>query len=233
MLGQEDDVQLRPRPNQANGSLWRALPTAAALVAVGLMAAACGGSPGVSVASLGSSSTTTTPLANTGSSLAGGGGGGGTAGNSGRSTIGLGGITVQFALCMRSHGVANFPDPDARGQVQLSGVNPTSPSFEAAQRACAKYSPGGGKPPSAAQQQKAIAGALKFSQCMRNHGITDFPDPQVSSSGGRVGIRISLKASRGSDLNPNSPQFQAAQKACQSLMPGGAKARSGATSSGP
>ena len=222
-------MQLRQRRNREVRSLWRALPIAAALVALGVIAAACGGSPSASVANLGSSSTMTTPSANTGSSSR--GGGGGTAGNSGRSTIGLGGINVEFAQCMRTHGVANFPDPNGQGQVQFSGVNPTSPSFEAAQRACAKYSPGGGKPPSAAQQQQAVANALKFSECMRSHGITDFPDPQVSSSGGHVGIRISIKVGPGSNLNPNNPQFQAAQKACQSLRPGGAKVGSGPVSS--
>jgi hypothetical protein len=139
-------------------------------------------------------------------------------------SVGIDGITVEFAQCMRAHGVTNFPDPNGQGQVQFSGVNPTSPSFEAAQRACAKFSPGGGKPPSAAQQQLAVASALKFSECMRNHGITDFPDPKVSTSGGNIGISISLRSGKGSDLNPNGPQFQAAQKACQSLAPGRAQA---------
>jgi hypothetical protein len=45
---------------------------------------------------------------------------------------------------------------------------------------------------------------------MRAHGITYFPDP---SSSGPI-------ARPGSDLDPNNPQFQAAEKACQSLMPG-------------
>jgi hypothetical protein len=51
---------------------------------------------------------------------------------------------------------------------------------------------------------------------MRSHGITDFPDPQ--STNGRVGF--SIKAGPGSDLDPNDPQFQAAQKACQKFLPG-------------
>jgi hypothetical protein len=61
-----------------------------------------------------------------------------------------------------------------------------------------------------------LAQLLQYSECMRSHGITDFPDPQ--SSNGRVGI--SIKAGPGSDLNPNNPQFQAAQKACQKFLPG-------------
>ena len=134
---------------------------------------------------------------------------------------GWAGSAFNSPRCMRTHGMPNFPDPNGQGQVQMSGVNPQSPSFEAAQRACAKYSPNGGKPPTAAQQQQAEAQALKFSECMRSHGISDFPDPQVSSSGGHVSIGIRISAGKSSDLNPNSPQFQAAQKACQSLAPFG------------
>jgi hypothetical protein len=47
---------------------------------------------------------------------------------------------------------------------------------------------------------------------MRAHGLADFPDP--SSQGLQIG------GGPGSDLNPGSPRFQAAQKACRSLMPG-------------
>jgi hypothetical protein len=70
---------------------------------------------------------------------------------------------------------------------------------------------------------------LKFSACMRSHGLPDFPDPTVSSDGG---LQLSLGDKRNSSLNPDSPVFQSAQKACQSLTPGpplksGATVRSG------
>jgi hypothetical protein len=55
--------------------------------------------------------------------------------------------------------------------------------------------------------------AVKFSACMRSHGITNFPDP--SSAGG--GINIQLNAG----INPSSPGFEAAQSACSKLLPGG------------
>ncbi len=61
---------------------------------------------------------------------------------------------------------------------------------------------------------------LAFSACMRSHGVKDFPDPTKSADGG--GIRIqSGKGGGGSDLDPNSAVFQAAQRACQSLLPKG------------
>jgi hypothetical protein len=65
---------------------------------------------------------------------------------------------------------------------------------------------GGSSSPSAAAAQ-----LLKFSQCMRDHGLTNFPDP---TSQGDIEFQNVGKN------NPNSPQFQKAQKACQSLMPG-------------
>jgi hypothetical protein len=47
---------------------------------------------------------------------------------------------------------------------------------------------------------------------MRNHGLTNFPDPTFGS-GGTVGIQAG--PARG--LDPQSPAFQSAQKACQSV----------------
>ena len=46
---------------------------------------------------------------------------------------------------------------------------------------------------------------------MRSHGVPNFPDP--SHGGG--GIQL------GSGINPQSPAFQAAQKICFKLLPGG------------
>ena len=65
-------------------------------------------------------------------------------------------------------------------------------------------------PAIAAQQYKR---ALKFSQCMRAHGISDFPDP---GSGG--GIQITNNGPR-SDLNPGDPTFVSAQDSCQKYSP--------------
>jgi hypothetical protein len=130
---------------------------------------------------------------------------------------------VAYSQCMRSHGVPEFPEPteghllvhssDHDGQV--TGVNPQSSQFQAAQKVCGKLMPEGGTP-SPAQQARAQESALKFSQCMRTHGVPDFPDPTFS--GGAV--KMTLKAGGANGIDPNSPQFKAAQKTCQSLMPG-------------
>src|SRR5258705_6200528 len=46
----------------------------------------------------------------------------------------------------------------------------------------------------------------RFSACMRSHGVPNFPDPQVSGRG------LSLTIDSRNGLNPNAPQFKAAQK---------------------
>jgi hypothetical protein len=136
---------------------------------------------------------------------------------------------------MRSHGVPNFPDPQPTGGgVSLTidshnGLNPDAPQFKAASKSCETLLPNKGKAdPAAVAQDRAQM--LKFSACMRSHGLADFPDPTVS--GGDV--QLSLGDKRNSSLNPSSPAFQAAQKACQSLMPnppskGHSTARPGST----
>ena len=165
----------------------------AVLVAVAVLLAACGG---------GSS-----PSASNSST------GGSTGGNGSTN----GGVTVAFSQCMRSHGITNFPDPNSNGVISgaiSDGVNPNSPQFQAAEKACQKYSSGGTQ--SAQQQAQASARGLKYAECMRSHGVTDFPDP---SSNGAISGGGSSSASSG--VNPNSPQYQAANKICQPIYTGG------------
>jgi hypothetical protein len=144
---------------------------------------------------------------------------------------------VAYSQCMRSHGVAEFPEPteghlfihssDHNGHV--TGIDPESAQFQAAQKVCGKLMPEGGTP-SPAQQAKAQESALKFSQCMRTHGVPNFPDPSFSDGG----VRMKLKAGGANGIDPEAPQFRAAQKACQSVAPGpGGKGGPGPSGPGP
>jgi hypothetical protein len=121
---------------------------------------------------------------------------------------------IAYAACMRSHGVANFPDPNSNGTLLLpQGTDPSSPQFQSAQQSCQSLLRGGAAgPPSTADQQKAV----QYAACMRAHGFPDYPDPQPTGSGFTVQIPAGF--------DPNSPQTQAALQACQSLnvLPGGA-----------
>jgi hypothetical protein len=135
---------------------------------------------------------------------------------------------LAFSRCMRAHGITAFPDPNSQGGITLNagagtGLDPKSPQFKAAWRACRPLMPA--KPLSPAQQAEARAQGLEYSRCMRAHGISDFPDP--NSQGG-----IAVQPKPGGDLDPNNPQFQAANKACQAGQPG-SKGGSLSTSGGP
>lgn len=126
---------------------------------------------------------------------------------------------VSFTQCMRSHGEPAYPDPtrEAHGAVAFkitpaSGISTNSAQYQSAYKACQKLLPTGrvGIPP--ALLQKEMSALLKHSQCMRSHGISNFPDPVSNGKG------ISIPPMSGVD--PGSQQFQSAQQACQSFMPG-------------
>jgi|HubBroStandDraft_6_1064221.scaffolds.fasta_scaffold11804_3 hypothetical protein len=196
-------------------TLCLAVLAGAVLLVAGCGVAGCGGSSSSGVAHLGSS---TSSSADPGS--------GGSSSPENESSASAQQKMVAFSQCMRTHGVPEFPEPseghllihssDHNGHV--TGVNPQSAQFQAATKACAKLAPKGGKPPSPAEQAKLQEKALQFAQCMRTHGVPSFPDPEFSRGGG--GIHIGGKKNGPSRIDPSSPQFQAAQKACQSIMPG-------------
>jgi hypothetical protein len=82
---------------------------------------------------------------------------------------------VNFARCMRSHGVPNFPDDlDFRN---VPGINPSSPGFETAQSACQPLLPVK-SPPTAAPSARTHARLLRLSNCLRAHGFPSIPDPR-------------------------------------------------------
>ncbi len=56
--------------------------------------------------------------------------------------------------------------------------------------------------------------AFAYARCIREHGVPAFPDPQVVTTPGSVGIRQAVPASAGL-----SPKFTAAQRACRDILP--------------
>jgi len=130
---------------------------------------------------------------------------------------------LEFAECMRSHGIADFPDPSSGGGFifNASAGIIQGPHYQAAQKACQKYmppGPGSGPPPSA----QAMAQMLKVSQCMRRHGISDFPDPRTSvppdslpPKGGVISDIDGVILVFPSTIDEQSPAFTAAAAACR------------------
>ncbi len=118
---------------------------------------------------------------------------------------------------MRSHGVTDFPDPSVSGGFQLQGgpnsdLNPTNPTFKRAQAACQSFMSGNHGTP--AQEAEEGAKLLEYAECMRSHGVTNFPDPFRHPDGG-YGFIFTPSLS----LDQNSPTYQAADKACHNLLP--------------
>lgn len=171
----------------------------AALAGASLLAAACGRSPSSSprVASLGSTTTTTTPLGQA----------------QDRATPADYAKDVVYATCMRAHGLPSFPDPNAQGDFLFSngphgnGIRPNSPSFISANKSCEHLEPNGGAQ-TPAELQEALAVGLKVSECMRKHGVSNFPDP---NSQGDLLIAENK-------LGVSPAEMSAAMKACQSLF---------------
>jgi len=200
-IGHHGSARVRPR---------RAASLTAALIALSVLVAGCGGnSPTGGVASLGTHTSTTSTTSST------------AAGSPGGGESSPGSQAVAYSACMRSHGVANFPDPKisthGNGVSVAIGVTPAitgNPHFNSAQRACNKLLPGGG-PGSGSNHQMTPSEQsryLKAAACVRSHGVPNFPDPTFSGGGAHI-------AHQG--LNESSPAFKAAVQACESLIPGG------------
>lgn len=200
-------VMCRPR-----GS-W---PSAARIVAAGVMvllATACSSPSSTGAAGSSSSSTAS------GSSTAGGATGSPSA--------------VAYSACMRSHGVPNFPDPTSSGQIpkgdaQEFGVSTSQ--YQAAQADCQHLIPTAGSLheeeyqcmqngdcPPALKQQMLIADR-KLAQCMRSHGVPNFPDPTTDSSG----PIFNISAAGISDAASHSSQFEAELTQCSNIVGGNA-----------
>jgi hypothetical protein len=128
-----------------------------------------------------------------------------------------------YSRCMRSHGAPFWPEPSQINNGVFDNPNTYKiapkiltaehgPRWQAALRACRKLAPP--QLPFTATQISALRSELvKLAGCMRTHGITHFPSPVVSPSGGGF-------PSPGPGVSPDSAQFQAAQRACWIYAPG-------------
>jgi hypothetical protein len=153
---------------------------------------------------------------------------------------------LDWAACMREQGV-DIPDPtvDSDGRIMIGGPRPGEddasdsssepPDREAMDAAREKC----GDPPRPAgafneeDREKFQESALKFAQCMRDEGITDFPDPDFSQQGPGVVMR-GRDSDSGSDdasdaggrvtggpfgdIDVDDPEVQAAMDACREKL---------------
>jgi hypothetical protein len=121
-----------------------------------------------------------------------------------------------LARCLRAHGVPDYPDPNASGEEPPNSKQLIStPQGQAAVSACSYW---GNRIHNdvAVQSQAVLAEYVRFAQCMRSHGLPDFPDP-VNSEGR---VEFVLNASQ-DGFDPHSPQVLAKARECETVLPPG------------
>jgi hypothetical protein len=122
---------------------------------------------------------------------------------------------IAFAQCMRTHGVPSFPDPGPSTNFQVSGGPvhgaPTT-TLGRAYSTCSHLLPSGSTSTTGHVTAQQLSEGVTLAQCLRTHGEPFFPDPTV------------VNGSLSFDFTGvNTPQFQAAVKACRSAIPAGVK----------
>ena len=115
-----------------------------------------------------------------------------------------------------------LPRPEPGGpSVIPNWINPHTPAFVSAQRACAKFL-GGGASPGAASASEKVA-LLNLARCMRAHRLPNFPDPTTSpppapppgsQTGNAVGIGGVYLV-----FPPQSPALKRAEAKCGFRIP--------------
>jgi hypothetical protein len=170
------------------------LTSVAAVAAVSLLAAGCGGGSSPSgVASIAPSTTSasTTPRQN--------------------------GV-VAFSACMRSNGVPNFPDLPRVGtrsvKQTIARIASGNPRFQTAWSACHHLLPYAGEGETTQQTRTQLADELSFARCMRRHGLSRFPDPTAQS-----GLTVEMVQAQGIDVH--SPAVLRIVQACLPASHGG------------
>jgi hypothetical protein len=175
------------------------------LAAVTLLAACSGANAGPSVASLDDPDATTDPNASASPS----------APTDPQEAF------LAFAQCMRDHGI-DMPDPEISdeggGKFSVGFSAEGRPDsinkeeMQAAEEACRPLLENavgeGGRPELSPEDEEKL---LDFAQCMREHGI-DMPDP------GEGGMVFNMGGPGEDQIDPED--FEAAQEACQDLLPG-------------
>ena len=121
----------------------------------------------------------------------------------------------ELVACARAHGDPNLPDPtiDSQGQAHWpAGTAQPSTSTIAACQSIYNRLPASVRSGGPVDIQMAI----KFSECMRSHGLTDWPDPQPDGSY-RLPADLQIDAKTGPLWN----RIKAGWDACAAFNPTG------------
>jgi hypothetical protein len=112
---------------------------------------------------------------------------------------------LAYAQCMRDNGYAEFPDPTPDGGIRFLTEPGSAPRFKKAADACHHLAPEGMREEGVSPEQ--LEALIKLSQCIRENGVADFPDPAAD---GRYNLR-------GISSGPNDPRIKAAMDVCREV----------------
>jgi hypothetical protein len=194
MMTDSTRVLRRPRPS-------RTVAPIIATAALALLVAACGSSP--SSTGSGAGTPASSPSTSTEKALA-------------------------FSQCVRARGVPNWPDPGSNGQIpketaQQMGVS--NATLQTALNACQHLLPNTGNiDDNLAALNQWWSQMLRFTQCMRSRGVSDWPGPsqyppdpvRPTFNLHAAGIGFHQGAQPGNIVN--SPQIQAKVQQCESVV---------------
>jgi hypothetical protein len=112
---------------------------------------------------------------------------------------------LRYARCMRENGLPDYPDPEVTGDnVRIRGIDKKTVDTAVlgrAQQACRAYQP----VLTGADGAQKMAAARYEAQCMREHGVADFPDPDPD---GHAELPDAVR---------QDPEFDAAKATCRDL----------------
>ena len=121
----------------------------------------------------------------------------------------------ELVRCARANGMPNLPDPqiDSNGRASFPNGTPEPPA--SVRRACQSIYD---RLPASARGDEErppvdLQALLRFARCMREQGVTDFPDPDAEGN---------FNAPVGA-ISPKSPRFKSAMEACRQLDPNQSK----------
>ncbi len=195
---------MNPSPVRLDQQRWSSTPrtafSAIATAGLALLAVGCGGSRNSHAAQQGTIATQSSSSSSTAPAAARRNG------------------VPAFSRCMRSNGIADFPDPSSSGVLpksQLEQIAAGNPRYDAAQMACGDLLPNGAQPPGGQPTQAELGemerDALRFARCVRSQGVASWPDYTVR--GGQPIFDL-----HGTSIDPNSPQIIAKEVRCKSLL---------------
>lgn len=126
---------------------------------------------------------------------------------------------LAFAGCMRENGIPmDDPQPGTRGGVFRGGgdgqrdFDRQSGEFQAAQQTCGAYLQAARPQLDAEEQAELVEQSLVMSQCIRDLGYKDYPDPVTDIDGSLQ--RLGGRALSEVGIDPRSEEFIEARTAC-------------------